>query len=258
MITLVLVAYAPHTLGASSIAQGFRADGEVVPGALVSTLRDSPDIVTASSLGDADLLIGVAGEGSAIELSDGSSTVQVVRSGVALAIVSDINGRIATGDHITASPIKGVGMRTSEGGMVVGIAQAGLEDTEVNERQITDLQGRQQTVRIGLVPVQINASFYTGESSSASFVPSIVQDIAESVAGKQVSPVRILVAALVLVILFFSAVVLLYSATKSSIISIGRNPLSERAVHRSLFEVGLTVVGILAFTVILVYLILTL
>jgi hypothetical protein len=57
--------------------------------------------------------------------------------------------------------------------------------------------------------------------------------------------------------LFVIVGILLYSAVRSSIISIGRNPLSEQAVHKSLFEVGLAIVGVLIFTVIVIYLILT-
>jgi hypothetical protein len=51
--------------------------------------------------------------------------------------------------------------------------------------------------------------------------------------------------------------VLLYSAVKSSIISIGRNPLSEKAVQKSIFQIGFTVLGILLLTLITIYLILT-
>jgi len=65
------------------------------------------------------------------------------------------------------------------------------------------------------------------------------------------------VAALLVLFLFAAVIILLYSAVRSSIISIGRNPLSENAVRKGLLEVGLTVVGVLAFTVIVIYLILT-
>lgn len=245
--------------GASSTAQGFRTEhgGDIVAGTLVSVQRDNPNLVEPSSLENADLLFGVVTEAAAIEVYDEDSTIQVARSGITLALVSDINGNIQTGDPITASPIEGVGMLAAGSIIVVGVAQSGLDAVETTNHQVVDRDGSEKTVRVGLVPVQLDRMFYSRQEGASSFIPSFVQDVANSVAGKQVSPTRVIVAALLLILLFVSVLVLLYSATKSSIISIGRNPLSEKAVHRSLFEVGLTVVGILAFAVILIYLILT-
>ena len=68
---------------------------------------------------------------------------------------------------------------------------------------------------------------------------------------------RVVVAGLLILFIFVTVVVLLYSSVRSSIISIGRNPLSESAVRKSLLQVGLTIFGVMAFTVIVVYLILT-
>lgn len=244
--------------GASSIAQGFQAaSDDIVSGSLVSAQANSPNTVELSNLDNADLLVGIVGEDSLIELSDGGSAAQVVVSGVASALVSDINGDVNAGDRIAASPIAGVGMKAVENVIIVGIAQEDLSNVDTAARTIMDSQGNPNTVSVGLLPVQVGTVFYAGEQDGSSFVPGFLQDLANTVAGRQVSPVRVLIAALILVLLFVSVVVLLYSATKSSIISIGRNPLSEKAVHKSLFEVGLTVVGIMAFAVILIYLILT-
>lgn len=244
--------------GSSSIAQGFRYDGDVqaVPGMLVSAKSDNPEAVVASSLDNADLLLGVVSQGSTLELSDTDSTLQVVRSGETRALVSDINGSINVGDRITASPIEGVGMRATENVVVVGIAQASLDEVQVSEREITDTDGNSNTVRIGSIPVQIETVFYSGQASGSSYVPGFLQGIADSVAGKQVSPARVIIAAILLLLLFISIAVLLYSATKSSIISIGRNPLSEKSVRKSLLEVGATSIGVLVFAVVLIYLVL--
>jgi hypothetical protein len=244
--------------GSSSIAQGFRYGGEGSPvaGTLVSSQPDNPETVEPSSLENADLTLGVVGQGSTLELSDDDSTLQVVRSGIASTLVSDINGTVKAGDRITASPIQGVGMRATENAVVVGVAQANLDDVEISQRGIADSNGEMNTVRIGLIPVQIETIFYAGQTKGESFVPGFVQGIADSIAGRQVSPVRVIVAAVLLLLLFISITVLLYSATKSSIISIGRNPLSEKSVRRSLLEVGITSIGILAFAAILIYLVL--
>jgi len=245
--------------GASSIAQGFQTtDPNVVEGALVSIKSDTPNTVELSNSDNTEHLVGVVGDRPLIELSNGGSSIQVVTSGVTPALLSDINGDIKPGDKIAASPIEGVGMKATQSGIVIGTAQAELSSVETSERTIRAKDGKDQTVNIGLVPIQVDTIFYTGTADGSSFVPSAIQDFANSVAGHEVSAVRVLVAAILLLMLLVSVVVLLYSSVKSSIISIGRNPLSESAVHKSLFQVGLTIVGLLAFTVILVYLILTL
>lgn len=246
--------------GVSSIAQGFQTtDTNIVEGVLVSLKSDTPNSVELASPESSDQLIGVVGTDPLIELSDGANSVQVVTSGVTMALVSNINGGVRPGDKIAASPIEGVGMLATQTGVVVGTAQANLDEVTTSERSITDKDGNQQTVKIGMVPVQVDTVFYAGQvDAGSSFVPGALQDLANSIAGQQVSPVRILIAALLLILLLVSVVALIYSSVKSSIISIGRNPLSENAVHKSLFQVGLTTIGLLAFTVILVYLILTL
>lgn len=260
LVGLLLTLVSPlGAQGVSSIAQGFQTtDTNIVEGALVSLKAETPNTVELTNPSRADKLVGVVGKNSLIELSDGTNSVQVVTSGVAGALVSNINGDVRSGDKITASPIEGVGMKASQTGVVVGTAQADLNSVETSERSISDKDGKQQTVKIGLVPVQVDTVFYAGAASGSSFVPSAFQELANNIAGREVSAVRVLIAALLLVLLLVSVVVLLYSSVKSSIISIGRNPLSENAVHKSLLQVGLTIVGLLAFTVILVYLILTL
>lgn len=246
--------------GASSIAQGFQTtDENIVEGALVSLKQNTPNAVELSSTARVDQLVGVVGDRPLIELSDGTNSVQVVTSGVTVALVSDINGTVRPGDRITASPIEGVGMKATESGITVGTAQANLSSADTTDRSIKDKEGKQQTVKIGLIPIQVDTVYYSATSDEgSSFVPSAIQDLANNIAGRQVSAIRVLVASVLLLLLLVSVVVLLYSSVKSSIISIGRNPLSENAVHKSLFQVGLTIVGLLAFTVILIYLILTL
>jgi hypothetical protein len=88
------------------------------------------------------------------------------------------------------------------------------------------------------------------------FLPAFLQQTANIVAGKDVSPIRVIVATVVLAIGFMGIVVLLYTSVRSSIASIGRNPLSEIAVQKSLVGVGLFSLGILLFTLIVIFLIL--
>lgn len=244
--------------GASSIAQGFETDDAgIVSGALVSLKSKEANTVELASAENIDRLLGVAGQNSLIELSSGTGTVQVVTTGEAVVLVSDINGDVKTGDKITTSPIAGVGMRALTSTLVIGTAQASLSSVETNTRTVTDKGGTEQTVRIGAVPIQVDKVFYEAPEDQNSYVPPVLQDFANNLAGRPVSPIRVLVAGFLILFVFVTVIVLLYSSVRSSIISIGRNPLSEAAVHKSLLQVGLTIFGVMAFAVIVVYLILT-
>jgi hypothetical protein len=258
MLMLILGVSSLSAQGASSIAQGFQtSDANVVSGALVSLKENAPNTIELSTQDNVQQLVGIAGNKSLIELNTGNGSVQVVTNGTTPALVSDINGQIKTGDKITASPIAGIGMKATTSGVIVGSAESNFSDSNTQARSVTNKKGEKQTVHIGTITVQVDKVFYEAPSDNNSFLPPILQDFASSIAGHTVSPVRVLVAALLIVMLFAVVTILLYSAVRSSIISIGRNPLSEQAVHKSLLEVGLTIVGVLVFTIIVVYLILT-
>ena len=243
---------------AAAISQGFlTSETNVTAGALMSMKTGTTNTVELANMVRAERLIGVVGDNTLIELGDQSENVQVVTSGVAQVLVSDANGSVNAGDKITASPIEGVGMKAIKSAQVVGIAQASLSSVQAQTRTVQDSNGSQVQVRIGKIPVQINVTFYVSPDDKQSFMPAFLQDFADAVSGREVSPVRVMIAALILILAFLSIAVLLYSTVKSSIISIGRNPLSEKAVRKSIFQIGGTVIGILLLTLITIYLILT-
>ncbi len=242
----------------AAISQGFKTnETDLAAGALVSLTSGSQSTIQLSNTDRVNQLIGVIGDKPLIELSNSDKEAQVVISGTTLALVSDINGDVKSGDRITASPINGVGMRANTSALVVGTAQSDLSTVTTTTRSINDKQGKAQNVKVGAIPIQINVTYYVAPEDKNAFLPPFLQSLANSVAGRDVSPVRVLVSSLVLVFGFLSIAVLLYSSIRSSIISIGRNPLSEGAVRKSLFEVGATALGILLVMLIAIYLVLS-
>ncbi len=259
LLILLLGVSSLSAQGVSSIAQGFKTtDPNVVVGALVSLKTSSPNTVELSNISNSDQLIGVVGNKSLIELSSGTAGVQVVTTGVAPTLVSDINGAIKAGDKITSSPIAGVGMRATSSSLIIGTAQGDFDTTSAEKRTVTDKAGKQKEVNVGAIPLQVDKVFYEAPEEQASFLPPALQELANDVAGRKVSPVRVMASVLLVLFLLVAVTILLYSAVRSSIISIGRNPLSEHAVRKSLIQVGLAVIGLLLFVVVVIYLILTL
>ncbi len=258
MFVLVLAISSFSARAASSIAQGFITDDPgIVSGALVSFKKGTAKTIELATVDNLDRLLGVAGQDSLIELSGGSGTVQVVTTGQGTILVSDINGAIKVGDKITASPIAGVGMKALTSTLVIGTAQANLSDVKSDTRSVTDRSGKKQTVHIGAIPIQVDKVFYQASQDQNSYVPPVLQDFANNLVGRPVSPARVLISGFLILFVFVTVIVLLYSSVRSSIISIGRNPLSQNAVRKSLLQVGLTIFGVMAFTVIIIYLILT-
>lgn len=258
LLLLAWVMYSPVPLHAetAAIAQGFQTiETNLAAGALMSFKPDSPNMVELANTDRVNQLVGIVGEKPLVELTTNTKEVRVITSGVAPALVSNINGDIKTGDKITASPIDGVGMKATSNSQIIGTAQASLDTSRAVSQAITDKNGKTQSVKIGQVAMQVNVTYYSSDTAQT-FVPAFLQALANSVAGREVSAVRVLIAALVLLLGFVSIAVLLYSSVRSSIISIGRNPLSEAAVHKSLIEVGLITIGILLVMVIAVYLVL--
>jgi hypothetical protein len=244
--------------GAAAIAQGFKTtETNRTPGALMSLKKGSNNTVELANTDRVDRIVGVIGNNSLIDLGSDAENVQVVTSGVSLALVSDANGTITAGDKITASPIDGIGMKATNDVQVVGTAQAGLNSATAETRTVKSQGGTDITVHIGLVELQVNVTFFVSPDSQKTFLPVFLQDFANAITGREVSPVRVLIAALVLLLAFVSIAILLYSTVRSSIISIGRNPLSQKAVRKSIFQIGSTALGILLLTLITIYLILT-
>jgi hypothetical protein len=258
-VLLLLLTLPVAAQGNSAIAQQFQAnDPDITAASLVSIVQNTSNTVELSKAGQGDRLAGVVSNESLIQFSDsGSSGVQVVTSGLTMALVSNLNGDVMAGDKITVSPIEGVGMRAAEPATIVGTAQTDLISAQSETKTIKNSAGEDVQVRIGLIQVQVGVAFYTPDTAKdSSIVPSFLQELANKVRGRDVSPVRVLIAMLILLLLFLSVTVLLYSSIRSSIISIGRNPLSQSAVRKSLLQVGLTVIAILVFAVATIYLVL--
>jgi hypothetical protein len=189
-------------------------------------------------------------------LSNSGKNVQVVVSGLTQALVSNVNGAVKVGDKITASPFAGIGMRATNSTEIVGIAQASLKSEKTVQQSVTDKNGGEETIAVGAIPLEVNVAFFSSDQSNASlFVPPFLQAVANTVSGGQASPLRVLTSTLILLLGFTTVSIILYASIRSSIIAIGRNPLANTAVRKGLVDVLIMAAGILAVTLITMYII---
>lgn len=242
------------------ISQEFLSDKPIALGSIVSLNKDSSENVSASNSSNVNAIIGVVinGDSSPITLSSNQSNqVQVATSGVVPVLVSDINGSISLGDEITASPIDGVGMKATDNAKVVGIAQGDLASSSNHTQQTyTDKQGQKHTILIGQVGVLVDVSYFFKQPDK-SVIPPAIQNIANALAGKTVNPLPIIVSLAIFLITMIVVVTLIYTMIHGSIISVGRNPMSQAAIYRNLIQLSALVVVILAVAVIAISVILT-
>ncbi len=158
----------------------------------------------------------------------------VVTSGSSEVIVSAANGTIAPGDYITSSTTPGVGMKASEAGFVIGIAQA--EYTNTNEP--------------GLITVVIDSKFISSLSneqlSARAFAAQFQNAFSigmRAAASEPNTALRYGAAALVLIISITVGFLVFGRAATNGIVAVGRNPLARKSIFLAIaFNIGITVV----------------
>lgn len=243
----------------TTISQGYSTNDKVALGSIVSLKDNSSDQVIAALNSNVNSILGVViNDGNSLLSlsSDQANQIQVATSGVVQVLVSNINGDVNQGDEITASPIGGVGMKATANAKVVGIAQASLASGSNNTTQsYTDKNGQKHSVVIGEVPVLVNVSYFYKQPDKT-LIPTAVQNVANALAGKTVSTLPILISMGIFLVTLLVVVSIVYSMVHSSIISVGRNPMSQAAVYRNVMQMSVLVLGILAVAVIAIYMVL--
>jgi hypothetical protein len=255
---VVVLAAAPVS---ASLSQGYTVDSDIATGSLVSLDESGAGKVVVATPANVSRLFGVVvpPSSASISLSGGSAKqVQVATAGTVSLLVSTAGGDVHLGDYITISPIAGVGQKVgAESTRVIGTAQTDFTaDSEgTTKREIEDSRGKRE-VTIGQIPVVIAVSAYTATEGKQPYaVPNWLQSLSNNLAGKAVSPIRIILASFILIVALVCVTVLLYAAVRNSIISIGRNPLSRGSVLRGLLQVMAVVVGILISAGVAMYLV---
>jgi hypothetical protein len=242
----------------TTLSQGFKTSQSIPFGSMVSLDDNTSDQVSATTTKNVNSMLGVviSDGNSLLSLSNGQgSQVQIATSGIAQVLVSDINGNIEQGDEITASPITGIGMKATDSIKVIGIAQEGLSANNATRQSYTDKGGKKHEVKIGQVPVLINIAYFYKQPSKT-LIPSAVQNISNALAGKTVNAAPILVCMGIFIITLIIVVSIIYSMIRSSIISVGRNPMSQSAIYRDMLQLSALVVAILGVAMVSIYMIL--
>jgi hypothetical protein len=260
VITACAILMLPATVAANTlISQDFTSDQPIPAGSIVSLQKNSSDSIDVATLASSSNILGVAIGSNSSQVSLTSTyknQVQVATSGVEQVLISDMNGNIAVGDAIAASPVNGVGMKATSNTKVVGIAQDSFPNTTSTKQSYSDKSGQKHSINLGQVPALINVTYFYKQPDKT-LIPSAVQNIANALAGKSVSSLPILISIGIFIVSLIVVVSIIYALIRSSIISVGRNPMSQAAVYRNVIQLSTLVIIILAVASFAIYLILT-
>jgi hypothetical protein len=256
LITFVLLHFSAL---ADTVSQSYVASNTIPSGSIVSLQSGSSTQIELTTPNNLNSLLGIAvsAQSSLVNLNSVGGNTEVVSSGNAVVLVSDINGSINQGDSLTASPIAGVAMKATAPGKIIGTANVGFSAAQATDhQQVTDKDGKTTTVNIGSIAANVALGNYQNQPTlNGNGIISAVQAVATSTTGKNISAARALLALMVLLVAVVISILILYTSVAGSIRSIGRNPLSRHTILQSLIQVIIAVVVIMMCGFSIVYLI---
>jgi F0F1-type ATP synthase membrane subunit c/vacuolar-type H+-ATPase subunit K len=155
----------------------------------------------------------------------------VVSQGIVTVRATALNGSVNLGDYLTASEVRGIAMKATENGYVLGTAMDPLEP---------DLNGE------GMVRVALNIHAEAKLSTNRTNLLAMIRDASKAPVLDSLSAWRYLIAALMVLLSFLMAFLYFGRMSKVGVEAIGRNPLAEKAIRASVFlhiMVTLVIVG---------------
>ena len=252
---VVLVGVTIPALAVTPVSQSYLTDKTIPLGSLVALDGDSADKVIPADPDSVKNLIGVTiNDTTPLVLTSGNSnSALVATSGIAPTLVSNLNGEIELGDQITASPIAGVGMKATTNTKVIGVAQSQVSSKKT---ETVNVNGKDEEIEIGEIRLLVSVGYHYQEPEKT-LIPLALQNIANAMAGKKVDPLPIIISLIIFIVTMIIVISLVYSIVRSSIISVGRNPLAQSAVYRNAIQMSVLVLAIIAVATIAIYLVLT-
>jgi hypothetical protein len=243
---LGLFALLTATAGAQAVVQAYQTDSTLQVGMIIQLAAGNTSKIQAATQGASDKIHGVvvAANDAPFALSGANDSRQAyaATSGDYRVLVSDQNGTIQKDDYIVVSSLDGIGMKvdTTET-YVLGKARESFDGkTNVQgQTSIKDAGGGSHTVHFGYVQVGVDIARNPMYQAEKSNVPDFLQKLTDSVANKPVSAIRIYIGMGILLATALIVFSLLYSGVRTSMVSLGRNPLAKKSIVRNLFEVVL-------------------
>ncbi|CAN5282041.1 hypothetical protein BH10PAT2_BH10PAT2_3430 [soil metagenome] len=165
------------------------------------------------------------------EVND-ANTQLVSNRGRTMVRVSTVNGKIATGDLLTSSPVAGVAQRANQNGYVLGVA---LEPYDSSD-----------TKSVGTIVASINVSQTNSFTDVKNNLLYVIKQALQSPTLTPLASLRYVLAFSIALIAFVLGFIYFGRVTKAGVEAIGRNPLASKAIEFTvIFHIGLTIAIVL-------------
>ncbi len=224
---------------AQTVLQGYNSDETLQKGMLVTLKKDDQTKIQAVTNETIDDLKGVVVDAndSPVTISGDGQKIFVASSGRYEVLVSNENGKISQGDYITGSSLSGIAMRAGgDQSVILGRAIGAFEGGGDAIGKSAAKDG--STVSFGRIQVDIGIGKNPLKKlPEKDKVPDALQRISTTIAEKPVSSLRVYLALIVLAVTAMVAGTTLFSGVRSTVISIGRNPLSKATIYKGLIQV---------------------
>jgi hypothetical protein len=236
---------------ADSVVKGYVASKPIQTGMVVAIDKAAAGSVKPTPASDSSQIFGVAIDPSdaPIALVGNNSQVFVATTGTYPVLVSAQGGVIQKGDYISMSSTDGIAGKAHAGQkLILGRAESGFDGKTAT---ISTSDG----VNIGRVFVTV-AIAKNPVTSSDPTLPAPLRKLADTIGNRSVPVIRVYIALLIFLVSLVATVVVLWSGVRSSMISLGRNPLSRHAIFSGMYKVVFTGIGVFVIGLAGVYLLL--
>jgi hypothetical protein len=269
LVSPVVASAATNNNGSSAtqaVTKTYNAEANVQVGMMVSLKQGDSNTVIPLKSGNNYNFLGVVVPASSAPIILSSNSVNqqqalVISGGKTTVLVSSQNGPIKNGDDLTVSSLDGVAMKAAiTDPQIIGKAITEFNGSKnvISQVSLKDSSGKQKTVSIGRVGIDITLSSNPKYQQQTDYVPGFLMSIAKSTAGKSVSVARIYISLAILVATVIIVGNILYAGVKTGMLAVGRNPLSKRSIIRSLIQTAIVAIIIFLIGLFAVYLLLKL
>jgi hypothetical protein len=256
LVTLVGLA------GAQNVTQGYLSDVALQNGMIVRLKPGSNESkvepVTMDSQKDMFGIV-VSNSDAPVSISDPDQTqVFVATYGKYAVLVNTQNGTIKSGDLITISSIKGMGMKaTRNEEYILGKALSGFADNSNAIGHATLDDNLKTEVALGRIMIDISVAknpTYAGDTVDG--VPSFLQKAANAVSDKPITALRLYACLAVMFICVVVAGMIIFSGVRTGMTAVGRNPLARKSILRNMITMTMMAMVIVIIGLVAVYLLL--
>lgn len=221
---------------ASTLSETFLSEESLPRGSVVTLSSREQGIVSVATAAETQQVLGVVNDqsSSSITINKNDRPTSVALSGDVNTLVSDVNGLVQQGDTIAISWIDGVGMLAEgENYAVIGVAQEDFDSNEARDYGLVDTPSGKREASVDSIIVRLLDRATTATADNEGIIASV-----SGVFGKNVSLIRIVIAAGLFVATLIVAGSLVSSSLRGSFISIGRNPMASSSIQQSMIRVA--------------------